>query len=361
MAAIFAWWASSAVILVALGILVGFLATGRLLGLLIDSRGRYSLTHLQLSLWTIVILSLVAGVFFGRWQHHVEPLGFSIPSVVLALLGISVGSAVTVTAAKTAKNTTRPANVAATVPAPAGTEVPGPWRPSLLQIFLLEEGTYADQVVDITKFQNFVITVVLVLGYIGLAVQSITAAGGASKVTALPAFSGTFLVLLGISHAGYLAGKLPSPGGQPAGLTMTSREAVAWAATRSAAAGQPTSLRRGQLWRHAANVTTWSDSSPVAQVPAGGALVVTDSRPFMLHWTTATDWEPAHDTTAVLAASGLYAAMLTPADLKSSAEVRFARLYLDRPAGTAPNDGWEGTAANNHVVQLLQPGGQNGL
>src|SRR5215467_4705071 len=83
MVAILAWWAGSAFVLIALGMVVGLVATGRLLGLLIDSRGRYSLTHLQLSLWTIVILSLLAGVFFGRWQHNVDPLGFSIPSVVL--------------------------------------------------------------------------------------------------------------------------------------------------------------------------------------------------------------------------------------------------------------------------------------
>jgi hypothetical protein len=355
MAAIFVWWASSALVIVALGTLVGFLATGRLLGLLIDSRGRYSLTHLQLSLWTIVILSLVAGVFFGRWQHNADPLGFTIPAVVLALLGISVGSAVTVTAAKAAKNTTRPANVAAAVPAPA-VAAPGPWRPSLIQVFLLEEGTYADQVVDISKFQNFVITIVLVLAYIGLAVHSITAVGDASKVTALPTFSGTFLVLLGISHAGYLAGKLPSPGGQPAGLTVASREVVAWAAARSAAgAGQPMSLRRGQLWRHAANVTMWSDSRPLTEVPARGAMVIADSRPFMLHWTTAANWQPVHDTTAVPTGDGQYAVMLAPADLAGGEAVQFTRRYLDRPPGAALNDGWEGTPASNHVVRLLQP------
>ena len=337
MTAIFAWWASSAVVLVALGLVVGFLATGRLLGLLIDSRGRYSLTHLQLSLWTFVILSLVAGVFFGRWQHNVDPLGFSIPSVVLALLGISVGSAVTVTAAKTAKSTTRPANTAAAVPAPVAAGVPGSWRPSLLQVFLLEEGTYADQVVDITKFQNFVITIVLVLGYIGLAVHSITAAGAASKVTALPAFSGTFLVLLGISHAGYLAGKLPSPGGQPAGLTVASREAVAWAATRSAAAaGSSTSLRRGQLWRNAAMVTTWSDSTQSPKSRQGARW----SSPTRVRSCCAglrrLTGNRLHDTIAVPAGGGLYAVMLTPADLASGAAVQFARLYLDRSAGGAP-------------------------
>jgi hypothetical protein len=344
MVAILVWWACSAVVLVALGSVVGFFATRQLLGLLIDSRGRYSLTHLQLSLWTIVLLSLLAGVFFGRWQHNVDPLGFSIPAAVLGLLGISVGSAATATAAKVTKNTTRQANVAASGP--------GPWRPSLMQIFLQEEGTYANQVVDITKFQNFVITIVLVLGYIGLAVHTVTSAGVASKVTALPSFSGTFLILLGISHAGYLAGKLPSPDGQPAGLTMASRNVVEWAVGRSAAlAGQPVG-RPGQLWRQGVNMNVWSDSTPLAAIPVGGTLVVTDTHPFVLHW-TADNWQqPAHDDAAVQVRSGQYAVMLAPSDLAGSSEVQFARRYLDRPACTAPNDGWEGIPATNHVVRL---------
>jgi hypothetical protein len=349
MVAILAWWGGSAVVLIALALLVGHAVTQQWLGLLIDSRGRYSLTHLQLSLWTIVILSLLAGVFFGRWQHNVDPLGFSVPAVVLGLLGISVGSAVTVTAAKVAKNTTRPANVAAAAP--------GPWRPSLIQIFLQEEGTYADQVIDITKFQNFVITVVLVLAYIGLAVHTITAAGDASKVTALPGFSGTFLVLLGISHAAYLAGKLPSPDGQPAGLSVASRDVMSWAAARSAAsAGQPVG-RPGRLWRYdaKANVNVWSDGAPLAAVPAGETLVVADTRPFVLHW-TADNWQPAHVDTALQLGSGRYAVMFPPSELARSGAVQFTRRYLDRPAATASNNGWEGTPATNHVVRLEVPG-----
>ena len=351
MAAIFAWWAGSAVVLIGLALALGLIVTKRLLGLLIDSRGRYSLTHFQLSLWTIVILSLLAGVFFGRWQHNVDPLGFTIPSGTLGLIGISAGSAVAVTAAKVAKNTTRPANVAASAP--------GPWRPSLTQIFLQEEGSYADQVVDITKFQNFVITVVLVLGYIGLAVHTVTAAGDASKVTALPTFSGTFLVLLGISHAGYLAGKLPAPTGQPAGLTVASQDAVAsavtWAAQSAASpTQQPARPRRGQLWRSGASV--WSDQKPVAEVPASEPLVVTGTHPFVLHW-TADNWQqPAHDDTASAIGGGQYAVMLTPAQLKGATTVKFTRCYLDQPAGVAGNGRWESTPAADHLVRLSPSG-----
>ena len=70
MGAILAWWAFSAFIMLYLGLLIGRLVTRRWLGILIDSRGRYSLTHFQLWLWIVVISSLVSGTFLGRWQHE---------------------------------------------------------------------------------------------------------------------------------------------------------------------------------------------------------------------------------------------------------------------------------------------------
>jgi hypothetical protein len=338
------WWAGSAAVLIILALLIGFSVTRQWLGLLIDLRGRYSLTHLQLSLWTIVISSLLAGVFFGRWQHKAEPFGFTIPSAVLWLVGISVSSAAGVTAAKIVKNTTRPANIAAAAP--------GRWQPSLTQIYLLEEGAYADQTVDIAKFQNFVVTIVLVLAYIGLAVRSLTAAGSVASVTTLPGFSGTFLILLAVSHAGYLAGKLPSPEGQPSGLTVASREVVSWAAARSAASEGQAKLRPGLLWRYGANVNVWSDEIPTGEVPAFGSLAITDSRPFILHWTV-DNWVHAHDATAVAVGDRQYAVMLGPADFSGAADVQFTRRYLDRSTGAVTSDGWEGTPATDHVVRLL--------
>ena len=211
--------------------------------------------------------------------------------------------------------------------------------------------------VDITKFQNFVITVVLVLGYIGLAVHTITAAGYATKVTALPGFSGTFLVLLGISHAAYLAGKLPSPAGQPTGLSVESRDVLAWAAARAVAlaAEQPIGPRWGQLWRYGANVIIWSDGAPFGEVPAGRTLVITDAHPFVLHWTADSWQQPAHDDTAISVADGRYAVMLTPSELAGATAVQFTRRYLDRRASAGPHGGWEGTPATDHLVLLLPP------
>ena len=62
-------------------------------GVIVDRRLRCSLTQLQLVLWTLVILSLVSGVFFGRLVDGVDdPLDFEIPDEVLLLLGVSFGS-----------------------------------------------------------------------------------------------------------------------------------------------------------------------------------------------------------------------------------------------------------------------------
>lgn len=186
-------------------------------GILIDSRGRYSLTHFQLVIWSLVILPLIAGVFFGRWIDRVQnPLEFTVPGTVLGLLGISVGSFVTSTAVKAAKNVRAAPSIAASGRAASGLAD----EPRLAQIFLQEEGPFADQVIDLAKFQNFVFTAVLVVAYIALSVHALADASSAAAVTTLPTFSGTFLILVGISQGGYVINKLTPAGGPAPGMTM---------------------------------------------------------------------------------------------------------------------------------------------
>jgi len=207
-------WAVAAAVLLVLAAVLGTLVKLKPgpLGILVDSRGRYSLNHLQLVVWSLVVISLIAGVFFGRLIDGVEnPLGFTIPDRVLGLLGISVGAAVTVGAVKATKSAT---SATAETPTLASFQTTGR-RPFFGQVFLLEEGEFADQVVDVTKFQSFGITIVLVVAYVAMAIHAIANAKSASAVTALPDISGTFLVLLGISYAGYAGGKLPSQIGAP--------------------------------------------------------------------------------------------------------------------------------------------------
>lgn len=69
--------------------------------------------------------------------------------------------------------------------------------------------------------------VLLVLAYVAQAVAALRAVGHPAGIGGLPAFSDTFLVLLGVSHAGYLLGKVPSPAGVPQGVTMRERLATA--------------------------------------------------------------------------------------------------------------------------------------
>ena len=342
--AIFGGWAASAFVIVFLAVLVGRGATRQWLGLAIDSRGRYSLSQLQLALWTLVILSLVAGIFIGRLWHGNNPLAFIIPAQVLGLLGISLGSTVTAFAAKVQKNTSRPDNVAASGPV-------DPWKPKLIQIFLQEEGTYADQVVDITKFQNFIITIVLIVGYVVLAVNTIRTDGTAASVTSLPTFSGTFLVLLGISHAAYLAGKIPSPGGEPTGLTVASRQTLAW--TASTAASLPGEsvgvLKPGELWKRVRTVAPWSDNHPLDSVPAGSALAIVSPYRFQLHWKLGAGSQQWHDSISTPAPGGVYVVILGSGQL-AAGNLTFTRRYLDLASSDDSSSGWEG---QDHNVQIL--------
>jgi hypothetical protein len=234
-------WAVSAVVLMGLAALLGMRVvlpdnerpTPGWLGMLVDARGRFSLNRLQVVVWSIVVVSLVAGVFFGRLiEGVVDPLNFTIPEKVLGLLGISLGTGVTVGAIKSNKSHTAAAPL---TPRPAGAEVHEPAVPAavgraatklasyqatstmpfLAQIFMMEEGEYANDVVDVGKFQGFGFTIVLVVAYVATAIHAISQAKTAGNVTALPDLNGTFLVLLGISYAGYAGGKLPSQTGTP--------------------------------------------------------------------------------------------------------------------------------------------------
>jgi hypothetical protein len=213
MTGIFIAWGVSAGLLLLLALVVGRLRPlKRWLGILIDDRYRYSLTHFQIVVWSIVILSLISGVFVGRLIAGVnDPLAFSIPDQVLGLIGISAASAVTAVTIKAAKDPDRI----------------GSPEPRFQQIFLAEEGSYADQVIDVTKYQNFITTIILVAAYVALSANAIHDAGSAANVTSLPDISGTFLILLGISHGAYLAAKAPAKAGEPTGMTLTARRAAA--------------------------------------------------------------------------------------------------------------------------------------
>ena len=214
MATTFWAWLVSALVIVLLAVVVPSRLGAH--NVLRDARGRYSLSRVQMMLWTVVLLSLVSGMAFGRFAAgQVDVAGFDIPGQVLTLLSIAIGSAVVAAAIKVVKSTTRPESVAAY---PVGRE-----RGRFVEMLTAEEGASAGRSIDLAKFQNFVITVLLLLAYVAQAVAALRAVDNPAGIGGLPAFSDTFLVLLAVSHAGYLLSKIPSPAGRPSGGTMADR------------------------------------------------------------------------------------------------------------------------------------------
>jgi hypothetical protein len=214
--AVFVAWALSALVLLISTAVLGKGVRKSGWGFFVDARGRFSLTQMQIVLWTVVVLSLIIGVFVGRLVYAPSraagALNFAIPNELLLVMGISIASASVSTAIKTNKES--PANATHPGPAVATRDLTGS-KPILAQALKVEEGAAADQAIDITKFQNFWFTLILIAAYVSTAIAAFLEVETADKVTALPGFDATFVTLLGISHAGYLAGKLPDKPGIP--------------------------------------------------------------------------------------------------------------------------------------------------
>jgi hypothetical protein len=212
MSTVFIWWGIAALVLL---VAAGWIGTipdrtkGNLLGILVDGRGRMSLSQFQLVLWTIVVLSLLMGVFFARLFGGVsQPQNFTIPNELLIVMGISVGSTASAAAVKAGKDfrASASAGTGTGVKLIVARNASGAPTPKFSQLFLTEEGSV--EYVDITRFQNFWLTLILIVAYVAWAVAYL-ATKTPAKLTALPGFDSSMVTLLGISHAGYLAGKLP--------------------------------------------------------------------------------------------------------------------------------------------------------
>jgi hypothetical protein len=212
-------------------------------GALIDTRGKYSLSRLQIVLWTAMIVGGYFGIAFPK-------LGFvNIPAEVLGLLGITLGSTVVSTAIKanqmrtgqTAGVEERAAQIAAStqnemlrllgVEQPEylsdeekatllahlseeecevlNREIEVRRSPSWMDIFSQEQkGT--EHLIDIGKLQMFAWTVTALVIYGAMLASKLTLPlEEVRELTAVPNVTGTILTLMGISQAAYLGMKLP--------------------------------------------------------------------------------------------------------------------------------------------------------
>ena len=82
------WWAISGVLIAGVMLALGISINGRFLGVLIDSRGKMSLSRLQLVLCTWLLFSCFFPIALARKTMNIE-----MDEQLWALMGISLASA----------------------------------------------------------------------------------------------------------------------------------------------------------------------------------------------------------------------------------------------------------------------------
>ena len=141
----------------------------------------YSLSKFQVIAWTVVAVFGFVYLFlcrtFVQWNFTFPQIPEGLPT----LLGVSAGTTVAATG----------------ITSQHGSKGSGPLHPSMAD-FISSGGIIAGD-----RFQFFVWTLIGCLGFLGIVLSQDPAA-----LTQLPDINGTFLTLMGISSAGYLAGKL---------------------------------------------------------------------------------------------------------------------------------------------------------
>ena len=248
-------WSVTLVLPLALGLLAlallfvsaGYGITGRPMGPIIDSRYRMSLTIAQLVLWSIIILGgwLVLGLYnfgvgglvYGALDQAAAATGAnsvlrklaeafylfpSIPREMWAVLGLAGATPFVSRLISQTGLVSSP-----TPPAPASgsaDQVPdyldrnsSPSEAHLTDM-VVKETEGAGNLVDATRVQHAAMTGILVVGYAMLLFDAVSAidptrtalAAVAMKsvFTNMPPVDGTFLALLGVSHAALLTAKV---------------------------------------------------------------------------------------------------------------------------------------------------------
>ncbi len=215
-------WGCFALLLLLFMLVTGRAITGVWHGAFIDDINKISLSRLQLILWTVLVVSgFMAAAFSNVLVSGVSnPLGITMPSQLLQLLGISTASLIGATLISAPKKETSPnldPQAVATKTADVATQnhlPPGNVTTSGLLIAKTrpQDARWSDLVtgveisngahLDISRVQMFFFTVVVVAAYamaLGKGLGSETL-----DFRAFPALDEGIIALLGISHVGYL-------------------------------------------------------------------------------------------------------------------------------------------------------------
>lgn len=222
-------WGASAALLVLMLIYLGLSEEGSpcWYGVLVEKkRNRTSLSRLQITLWTVVIISAYLTAALIRTMPGAldppapcqapddeaclpQPLNIAFPNEIWIALGISTLSFAGSSLIKTNKRNQSQVHLktsteTAIVPYQAK-------EPKIRDIFYGDDEGNQDAI-DLSKVQMFFFTVALIIVYIFAIGSFLTndALIRAPHAFEFPSFSTSMTVILGISHAGYLFVKAPN-------------------------------------------------------------------------------------------------------------------------------------------------------
>ncbi len=198
---------------------IGGLINQRPAGAFIDNRNRLSLSKLQAGAWTVLVLSAFAtaaayNASVPSDYQTVTALAVSIPGELLLAMGISATSLVATPALLSLKSDEdpHPAAVAQAAQRTGGAVIA---NGKVATKASPTEASWADLVTgdevgnagtpDLGKIQQCIITLILLAAYADYVFQALAAPAG--LISSLPTLDKSFVWLLGISHASYLAYK----------------------------------------------------------------------------------------------------------------------------------------------------------
>lgn len=218
-------------LLLGLLVVIGRGIVGRWDGVLIDSRNRVTLSQFQIVIWTLVVLSAYGAVLFTNLmagESVLSALDVSVPPELLVAMGVTgtsvVGSRVINSlqgqdrlggdiSLKDSGEPSAPATwerrdrllVRADVSTASWADLFISDYPSDVRIMANGTKVFQSPRVDITKLQMFFFTIVLAFAYAAACADLVVNATG--QIDDLPVLDESFVILLGISHAGYLTRK----------------------------------------------------------------------------------------------------------------------------------------------------------
>ncbi len=215
-------WLGILLLLTLFAAIAGNGVTGYWRGLFIDERNKISLSRVQATAWTLLLLSaLLAAALANVRLGQADPLAIAIPTGLWILIGISGTSMVSAPLILSMKKiqAANGSEIQRTLSLLAGQQVDtskvtnqgqvvvntSPDNARWADLFTGEETGNAAQF-DLGKIQMFYFTFILVLVY--GATLGLLFARPVMIITAFPDLSPGMLTLLGISHAAYLVNKI---------------------------------------------------------------------------------------------------------------------------------------------------------